>query len=267
VSAKGELLAKGATAEVYAWGDQHILKLYKAGFPPDEAAREARRAHIAHATGLPTPTASEVVQVAGRQGVVYERVVGHSMLHVLLHEPERLQALARQLANLHVAIHGQTALALPALHTRLQRKIAEQDTLPAPLKTVLLTQLEQLPAGDALCHGDFHPENVIMTADGPVIIDWVDATRGNPAADVARTRILLCHSVLPAHLDETTRRQVDELRYAFFDTYLTCYCTLLPLSEQEIAQWNAAVAAARLCERIPAEEQMRLVDMVTLALQ
>jgi len=28
------------------------------------------------------------------------------------------------------------------------------------------------PAGSVLCHGDVHPGNVIMTCDGPVLIDW-----------------------------------------------------------------------------------------------
>lgn len=28
------------------------------------------------------------------------------------------------------------------------------------------------PSGSVVCHGDVHPGNVIMTADGPVLIDW-----------------------------------------------------------------------------------------------
>ena len=28
------------------------------------------------------------------------------------------------------------------------------------------------PSGSVVCHGDVHPGNVVMTADGPVLIDW-----------------------------------------------------------------------------------------------
>jgi Ser/Thr protein kinase RdoA (MazF antagonist) len=27
-------------------------------------------------------------------------------------------------------------------------------------------------AGQVVCHGDVHPGNVLMTADGPVLLDW-----------------------------------------------------------------------------------------------
>jgi len=43
--------------------------------------------------------------------------------------------------------------------------------------------LRELPDGEALCHGDFHPRNVIVDGDELTIIDWVDASSGPPAAD------------------------------------------------------------------------------------
>ena len=48
-----------------------------------------------------------------------------------------------------------------------------------------------LPDGDRLSHGDFHPANILMDGDEPVIIDWSNVTRGDPAADVARTLVIL----------------------------------------------------------------------------
>ena len=44
--------------------------------------------------------------------------------------------------------------------------------LPKHLATGVLALLESLPPGDGLCHGDLHPGNVIMTAEGPRLIDW-----------------------------------------------------------------------------------------------
>ena len=43
-----------------------------------------------------------------------------------------------------------------------------------------------------LCHGDFSPENIIVTKSGKLVaVDWVHATQGNASADVARTYLLL----------------------------------------------------------------------------
>ena len=35
--------------------------------------------------------------------------------------------------------------------------------------------------GDGLCHGDIHPENVIMTASSPRLIDWTFSMRVRPS--------------------------------------------------------------------------------------
>src|SRR4030095_15455198 len=51
--------------------------------------------------------------------------------------------------------------------------------------------LDGLPAGDRLCHGDFHPGNLLVCADRVSVIDWPNATRGVPEADYARTMLLL----------------------------------------------------------------------------
>ncbi len=41
-----------------------------------------------------------------------------------------------------------------------------------------------------LLHGDFHPNNILYTASGPVVIDWSFASSGDPLLDVARTLAL-----------------------------------------------------------------------------
>ena len=50
------------------------------------------------------------------------------------------------------------------------------------------------PTGErrVICHGDFHPQNILM-ADGRVtgVIDWPNVIVADPAADVAATRVIL----------------------------------------------------------------------------
>ena len=38
---------------------------------------------------------------------------------------------------------------------------------------------------DAVLHLDFHPDNIMLTPDGPVVFDWTNGALGPPAADVA----------------------------------------------------------------------------------
>lgn len=49
----------------------------------------------------------------------------------------------------------------------------------------------QIPFEDArLLHGDFHPANVLLSPQGPVVIDWTNAHAGEPAFDVALTWVI-----------------------------------------------------------------------------
>ena len=46
--------------------------------------------------------------------------------------------------------------------------------------------------GDRLVHRDLHPMNVMMTAVGPIVMDWANASAGSPAFDVADTWCCSC---------------------------------------------------------------------------
>jgi len=69
--------------------------------------------------------------------------------------------------------------------------------VPQPIANAILALIERLqPAGrkhgeNGLCHCDLHPGNVIMTADGPRIIDWSMTMRGPAALDLTFGHIML----------------------------------------------------------------------------
>ena len=254
-------IAVGRTAEVYAWQDGQVLKLFYDWVPEAQVDFEARIARAVHEAGLPVPAAGEALEIDGRHGLVYERVVGRTMLEEMLEElrsrPWRLGIYARQLARLQAAMH-QTApdAALPAQHPRLQERVEQVAALPQPLRAALLRALAELPAGDRLCHGDFHPGNVMLTAQEPVIIDWIDVTLGNPLADVARTSILLMGE---AHTKGTPVVPVA-LVHRFHELYLKEYFLLSGGSEEEYRSWWPIVAAARLSEGIVEQEEWLLAQ-------
>src|SRR4030065_570068 len=78
----------------------------------------------------------------------------------------------------------------PYQRQRLVNKIHDASTLPDHLQTKALAELESMPDGDRLCHGDFHPGNILLSRPEPIVIDWIDASIGSPLADVARSSIL-----------------------------------------------------------------------------
>jgi thiamine kinase len=256
----GPRLATGGTAELYALADDRVVKLYWHGASIDAAEREAERTEAAGGLGAPAPRVFEVVSIDERPGVVFERLEGPSMLALFAQEPNRLGALARQLAEIQAGFHAFPPVRLPPQREHLVRRI-NLGPLPARHKPPVLSRVRQLDDGHALCHGDLHPGNVIMTAEGPRIIDWFDATAGNPAGDLARTCLLLQYARLPRATDGE-RRVFEALREKFLDAYLIHYRELMPDAAQGLVDWFLPVAGARLAESIGAPERTALLKVI-----
>jgi Ser/Thr protein kinase RdoA (MazF antagonist) len=256
-------IALGRTAEIYAWEPGQVLKLFREGTPPGNVAYEARIAHAVHTAGLPVPAPGEVIEVNGRLGLIYERVEGRSLAQTLRARPWAVVRLARLAAGLHTRMHAVPgAPDLPPQRTRLEHKIRGAGALPPDLGAAALAALDRMPEGDRLCHGDFHPENILMARHGPVIIDWVDATRGAPLADVARSSVLL----LGAASEVRTGLPARWVTRWYLHVYLARYFQLCPGGREEFAAWWPIVAAGRVEEQI-ADQQAWLLAQVRARLR
>ncbi|CAM4442637.1 hypothetical protein PAXY110619_15315 [Paenibacillus xylanexedens] len=64
----------------------------------------------------------------------------------------------------------------------------------------MIAQLDQLPMKQQLCHGDPNPGNILLRDHDAIIIDWNNASTGNPEADLAEYIIMIRYAILPPHL-------------------------------------------------------------------
>ena len=257
----GTLIATGGTAEIYTWPDDRVVKLYWSGAAASAAAQEAAHAGAAHAAGAPTPRAIELVTVDGRPGVVFEQAAGPSMQDTLFAEPQRTEELARQFAELHADLHERAPTDLPSQHQRLTRRI-KLTSIGGRARSAVLSALKTLPHGHALCHGDFHPGNVLLTSRGPTIIDWFDASIGDPAGDVARTCLVMQHAKAPDALDAQGQGATETLRSTFTAAYLDHYRRLRALGPEQLKAWMLPVASARLTDPISPHERAALLRLI-----
>jgi aminoglycoside phosphotransferase (APT) family kinase protein len=251
----GTPLATGGTAEVFALDERRVLKLYWRGASALAPEREAERAWAAHAAGAPCPAVLEVIPVHDRFGVVFERARGQPMLKSMLAEPHRAEALVRDLGRLHAQLHARTCDALPSQREHLGPRIA-LSPLNHRLRSAILAELARLPDADTLCHGDFHPGNVLLTSRGPCIVDWFDAVRGHPAADVARTLLLLQYARAPRGA------ALESARKELIGVYLDEYRRLREMPSETLDAWTLPVAAARLAEPIAGAERATLLRLI-----
>ncbi|HUR47003.1 MAG TPA: phosphotransferase [Candidatus Saccharimonadales bacterium] len=247
-----KLAGKGFTSEVYDWGDGRVLKLFHNWVPTFRAEREHRVTKAVHAAGLPAPAVYDLVEMGDRRGIVFERIHGASMLSGVQARPWTLFKAVRQLAELHAQMHRCDApLELPSQRDWIANGIEAAEDLSREAKEKALRQLQGLPEGNSVCHGDFHPENVLLTARGPVVIDWDSATRGHPLGDVACTSRLIQHASLPQWTPVYMHLLLKCSRALLHYFYLKRSLQLHAGTRQAVEAWQGPLAAAARSWRIP----------------
>ncbi len=147
----GPLIARGRAADVFAHGDGLVLRRYRS---PAFLLYEAAVMQWVGEQGYPVP---HVVSIHGTD-LVMERLDGPTMLKDFSNHPWR--------------IFGHTVA-----QARLLKQLHE---IPPP---DWLTPKQG--GGDVIVHLDLHPDNIMLTSRGPVVIDWSNAGRGDPNAEVA----------------------------------------------------------------------------------
>lgn len=256
----GKPIALGRTAQVFAWQDDQVLKLFHDWVPENWVTHEFRVAQLVQATGMDVPAViGEIIEVNGRRGICYQRLDGDSMMQHVTANPFDLLNQTRLLGKLHAEIHTRQGLGLPSQREKLKYKISNAESLPDHLKEAALNALEHLPDGDRVCHGDFHPGNILMTARGPVIIDWTDASCGDPLSDVARTLVMLKAAHLP--LNSLFGWLFKLFHKRMLIVYTHSYFKFSHLDQSKLKEWMPVIAAARMNEKIP-EEDTRLLEIV-----
>ena len=198
-----------------------------------------------------------------REAIVFDFVEGVSGFRYLLRNPWRLKEFAIDFAAIHARMHAITVPeTVPVLKSILIRNMNLHDLLPPETKERIIEYLGVLPDGNALCHGDYHPDNLLLQGRTPFVLDWMTATRGNPLADVARTVILLKWAQPGPGTPLLARTMLGAIRQRFCQHYLTHYRGLTGARMDEIDRWELPVLAARLMEWIPKSEKKLFVSII-----
>jgi aminoglycoside phosphotransferase (APT) family kinase protein len=158
------LVGTGRAADVYDVGGGRVLRRTRSG---NDVSFEAEVMRWARSAGYPVP---EVFDADGPD-LVMERIDGPTLVDQAGRRPWTIPAIGRTLADLH-------------------RRLHDIDAPPAVTR--------RLGDGTTLLHMDLHPLNVLAGPDGPVVIDWSNASVGDPSYDVAYVWLVIATADVPA---------------------------------------------------------------------
>lgn len=198
--------------------------------------------------GYPVPRVLNVFgpgELTPRPTQVMQRAPGSMVLDLVTRAPWTFHGRIDELAALQVELHGLDPTGYPTANDlldqrlRLTRHLAERlgdDDLRAGLVRVeaIAERLRDAPA--VICHGDFHPLNVLADGDTLTVIDWSDSATGDRHGDVARTLLLFELASIAAsnRVERVALRAAGPLLRR---TYRRRYERRAPLDDERLALW------------------------------
>jgi tRNA A-37 threonylcarbamoyl transferase component Bud32 len=258
----GEKIGHGANSDVHAWAPGQVVKLLKSNVTWERGAYEARMSRAAFAAGLPAPEVLGEVTVDRRFGIVMRRLDGPTLLELLRNRAMTAAQAGAILASLYRSVHETE---LPGAITLHYLMATAAPYMPRNIAFGILALMERLPMGEGLCHLDLHTNNVIMTTEGPRIIDWAIPVRAPAAVDLARCHVT--HFDLVYEPEDTDPKGAHAINAAVQAEYARLAGRSLDSLTAAIEPWLPVMRAFVLADRaIPAGRRESLLRSVEAAL-
>ncbi len=255
----GAVVAVGSRSVVRLWSDDAVAKVPNDGLPSSWIRDEAQFTSAVWAIGVPAHRLLGMQQHGEKLISIYERVGGPTLWSLIVAEPSRAATFGVMLGELHARVLSTVPpVSLPRQGDRLRCKLRRASASFDVPYAESVARIPDLRQTISVCHGDFHPGNIVMSPRGPMIVDWFDACRGDAAADIARSSLLLGAGLpnykLLAHLPGHTPRMLSDVHEA----YLATVCGQLDIDPLLIERWRRVGAVARLAEGVDPTELLKL---------
>ncbi len=203
----GKKLSEGRNANVYEWGNDRVIKLFKSTYPSEKITAEYYNALAVKNLGFNKSVVCELKKTEFGFGIIYKKIAGENMLDYILRTGD-LKGAATELASLQKKINAfsfdsSKTEALESAHQILKNQMLVTKKADSDATKEMIRFLGTMKEGNALCHGNLHPGNVLMTEDGVVALSASGYCIGNKLYDVAKTFFLIAYTPVPGEQESS----------------------------------------------------------------
>ena len=242
-------IAERKTKTVYRDGNKSI-KLFVENYSKADILNEAlNQARVEEGTDLKVPKLLGVTMVGNRWALVSEYIEGTTLEQLMKDHPEKQEEYLNRFIDIQLNILSHQVPLLNTIKDKFKRKLNNTEVINYNTKYELLQRLNGMKTHTKLCHGDFHPSNVIITEnDEAYIIDWAHVTQGNASADCARTFLVFSM----------------EGREELASKYLDLFAEKSGIQKANIQRWVPIVAATQKTKEREEEQEFlsKWIDVI-----
>ena len=253
-----QLIGKGKSAEVFQYNEGKVLKLFFNDFSINDIKYEYLLMSSINQLNINAPMCYGTISLENRNGLLYEYAKGVSLLSLIIQKPLRVKQYAHLLAREHAKMHAHTCTTLPSEKERFSKQIERSKERIGHQYNGLMEQISKVNSETFVYHGDFHPDNILVDNSDISIIDWMNSYSGTRAGDSARTYLMIISPSVPDEFPKALLPMLKILKIKLATTYLNEYQKITGITKKEINSWMKIIAAVRLCDNIPGEEDWLL---------
>lgn len=220
--------------------DKKVIKLFAESHPKSNILNEAlNQARVEEGSNLNVPKLVEVKKIGSRWALISEYIEGKTISQLMKEDPDNFDRYLNLFVDVQLTILSNSVPMLNRIKEKFTRKLQNATNIEENTKYELLERLNGMKNHTKLCHGDYHPSNVIVRNDGVVyVIDWAHVTQGNASADAARTYLLF---------------SIDN-QEQLAEKYLNIFSQKSGISKSNIQRWIPIVAATQMTKQIEEEQ-------------
>ncbi|MCF0166653.1 MAG: phosphotransferase [Bacteroidales bacterium] len=200
-----EIIGAGVNGTVYRLGADQIAKVYNEKVPLDYIKQEHDFAQAAFLSGVPTAISYDTVRCGDKYGIVFEMLNASTFAGKFHGHPDTFSHYAKLYADTLKQVHNAKAdtNALPSAADKYNGWIDQSGHLYSERERELMHRMiDSVPKRDTTIHGDFHPKNIMVQGEEPLLVDMADVSYGHPIFDFACST--LTHRIYPWLMPENT---------------------------------------------------------------
>lgn len=256
---KLKLLASGGEANIYEIDAHKVLRvIYKK--ESNNKNTEENVYPLLEKNRIHVPQIYEYLTINDQKAQLMERINGKSLLGEWIRHPFAEKKQMHEFAGMHAEIlRIMGGKDIPSLQDTLHYFVTNrQVNLCKEVRDKIMLLFDRLPAGDNLCHGDFHPGNILVSGETKTIIDWSGVHTGNPISDVAHTYLLMtCVPKIPGQskiqyfiMHKAGTKRANEYKKEMKER--------MQFGENEFEQWLMVMSLFRIYCGLPSEKEERI---------